>query len=106
MLTQTAIPAVRSGSFKRPAMQVPASAGTHTLSGPVDLMGAPMSFARNSEIYGEGEPADYLYKVVSGTVRTSKLLTDGRRQVGGFYVPGDIFGLETGEEHTLSLIHI
>src|ERR1019366_2895262 len=48
------------------------------------------------------EPADYLYKVVSGTVRTSKLLTDRRRQVGGFYIPGDIFGLETGEEHTFS----
>ena len=67
MLTQIAIPAVRSGSFKRPAMQTPASAGTHALSGPVDLMGAPMSFARNAEIYGESEPADYLYKVVSGT---------------------------------------
>ena len=61
-----------------------------------------MSFARNVEIYGESEPADYLYKVVSGTVRTYKVLTDGRRQVGGFYVAGDIFGLETGEEHTFS----
>ena len=102
MLTQTAVPAVRSASFKRPAMQVPPSAGGHKLSGPVDLIGAPMSFPRNAEIYGESEPADYLYKVVSGTVRTYKVLTDGRRQVGGFYVPGDIFGLETGEEHTFS----
>ena len=65
-------------------------------------MGAPMSFSRNAEIYGESEPADYLYKVVSGTVRTYKVLTDGRRQVGGFYVAGDIFGLESGEEHTFS----
>jgi CRP/FNR family nitrogen fixation transcriptional regulator len=61
-----------------------------------------MSFARNAELYGESEPADFLYKVVSGTVRTYKVLTDGRRQVGGFYVPGDIFGLETGAEHTFS----
>ena len=65
-------------------------------------MGARMSFARNAEIYGEGERADYLYKVVSGTVRTSKLLADGRRQVGGFYLPGNIFGLEAGEEHAFS----
>jgi CRP-like cAMP-binding protein len=65
-------------------------------------MGAPMSFSRNAEIYGEGEPADYLYKVLSGTVRTYKVLTDGRRQVGGFYLAGDIFGLESGEEHTFS----
>jgi CRP-like cAMP-binding protein len=61
-----------------------------------------MSFSRNAEIYGEGEPADYLYKVLSGTVRTYKVLTDGRRQVGGFYLPGDVFGLEFGDEHTTS----
>ena len=68
----------------------------------MQLMGARMSFSRNAEIYGESEPADYLYKVVSGTVRTYKVLTDGRRQIGGFYVAGDIFGLESGEEHTFS----
>ena len=51
-----------------------------------------MPFARNAEIYGENEPADYLYKVVSGTVRTYKVLVDGRRQIGAFHLPGDIFG--------------
>ena len=61
-----------------------------------------MPFARNSEIYGEGEPAEYLYKVVSGTVRTSKILADGRRQIGAFYIAGDLFGLESGDEHTFS----
>jgi CRP-like cAMP-binding protein len=65
-------------------------------------MGAPMPFARNAEIYEEGDPAEYLYKVIEGTVRTSKLLEDGRRQIGGFYLPGDVFGLETGDEHTFS----
>jgi CRP/FNR family nitrogen fixation transcriptional regulator len=66
------------------------------------LMGALMAYPRNSEIFGENEPADYLYKVVSGNVRTYKILSDGRRQVGGFYLPGDIFGLEFADEHTLS----
>ena len=66
------------------------------------LVGALMPFARNSEIYGENEPADYLYKVVSGTVRTYKVLVDGRRQIGGFHLPGDMFGFESGEEHTFS----
>ena len=65
-------------------------------------MGAPMPFARNAEIYGENEPAEYLYKVISGTVRTYKVLNDGRRQIGAFYLPGDIFGLEVGDEHTFS----
>ncbi len=66
------------------------------------MMGAPMPFSRNAEIYGENEPADYLYKVISGAVRTYKVLSDGRRQIGGFYLPGDIFGLECGEEHSFS----
>ena len=66
------------------------------------LMGATMSYPRNSEIFGENEPADYLYKIVSGSVRTYKILSDGRRQIGAFYLPGDIFGLEFAEAHTLS----
>jgi CRP-like cAMP-binding protein len=71
-------------------------------SGSIELMGALMPFARNSEIFGENEPADYLYKLVSGSVRSYKVLVDGRRQIGAFYVPGDIFGLESGDAHTFS----
>ena len=66
------------------------------------MMGAPMSYARNAEIYGENEPAEYLYKLVSGTVRTSKILNDGRRQIGEFYLAGDLFGHEVGSEHSFS----
>jgi len=101
MLTQTTS---RAGSFKQPAMalsQVPRTSRDRQ-AGTIELMGALVPFARNSEIYGENEPADYLYKVVSGTVRTYKVLVDGRRQIGGFYLPGDMFGLETGDEHTFS----
>ena len=68
----------------------------------MDLMGALMPYGRNAEIYGETDPADYLYKVVSGAVRTYKILSDGRRQIGGFYLPGDVFGLESGDEQTLA----
>ena len=67
-----------------------------------EMMGTSMSFARNAEIYGENEPAEYLYKLVSGSVRTSKILNDGRRQIGAFYLPGDIFGFDIGNEHALS----
>jgi CRP-like cAMP-binding protein len=74
----------------------------HQLTETGELMGASMSFRRNAEIYGEGEPADYLYKILTGTARTYKVLSDGRRQIGGFYLPGDILGLETTEEHSFS----
>jgi CRP/FNR family nitrogen fixation transcriptional regulator len=58
-----------------------------------DLVGTVMNVAGNAEIYGESEPAEFLYKVRSGAVRTYKLLPDGRRQVGGFHLPGDLFGV-------------
>jgi CRP/FNR family nitrogen fixation transcriptional regulator len=76
--------------------------GAPSILDAIELMGATMSYARNSEVYGEGEPADYVYKVVSGTVRTSKILSDGRRQIGSFYLPGDTFGLDVGETHAFS----
>lgn len=82
--------------------QSPATAGSTPLANAIELMGASISFARNTEIYGENEPADFLYKVLSGTVRTYKVLNDGRRQIGDFYLPGDLFGLETGSDHTFS----
>ena len=54
------------------------------------MMGATTSFPSETEIFGEGEGADYAYQIVSGGVRTYKILKDGRRQVGGFYVPGGV----------------
>src|SRR5215470_7512153 len=56
-------------------------------------------YARGAEIYGESEPADYIYQVVDGAVRSYKLLSDGRRQIGSFHLAGDIFGLENGAVH-------
>jgi CRP/FNR family transcriptional regulator, nitrogen fixation regulation protein len=57
------------------------------------------SYKKGTEIYGEKEPAEYVYQVKSGAVRSYKLLTDGRRQIGAFHLAGDIFGLENGSEH-------
>jgi CRP/FNR family transcriptional regulator, nitrogen fixation regulation protein len=104
MLTTQAQAVTRAASFKHPmaAIRQPAPTGKETPADTLELMGALMPFARNSEIYGENEPADYLYKIVSGTVRTYKVLVDGRRQIGGFHLAGDIFGFETSEEHTFS----
>ena len=83
-------------------MRFATPAASHSLIETMEMMGAPMSYARNAEIYGENEPTEYLYKLVSGTVRTSKILNDGRRQIGEFYLPGDLFGHEVGSEHSFS----
>jgi len=65
-------------------------------------LGIAMSFGRNMEIYAEGEPAGNVYKVVSGVVRISKLLPDGRRQISAFHTPGDMFGFEADDLHHAS----
>ena len=107
MLPQPAIrsDAIRPGTSIAPPASPPcrstAPVSANPLAQTMQMMGAAMSFPRNTEIFGENEPADYVYKVVSGSVRTYKILSDGRRQVGGFYLPGDIFGLEFADEHAL-----
>jgi CRP/FNR family nitrogen fixation transcriptional regulator len=57
------------------------------------------SYKKGVEIYGEKEPATYVYQVSTGAVRSYKLLSDGRRQIGAFHLVGDIFGLENSEAH-------
>ncbi len=44
----------------------------------------------------EGEEAEFVYKVISGAVRTHKVLSDGPPQITGFHLPGDLFGFEQG----------
>ena len=86
----------------KPSIYARPAASASFTEGPLGLMGAPMRFARNSEIYGEDDPAEYLYQVISGAVRTYRLLDDGRRQISAFYLPGDIFGVEAGDVHLSS----
>lgn len=74
-------------------------AAAHGFEASLELMGMKLTYGRNEEIYGQDEPAQYVYKVLKGSVRTHKILDDGRRQIGAFYLPGDIFGLESGAKH-------
>jgi CRP/FNR family transcriptional regulator, nitrogen fixation regulation protein len=64
-------------------------------------MGVRKSFARKNDIVREGDPHKHVYEVISGTVCTCRMLKNGRRQIAGFYFPGDVFGLEAAEKHTL-----
>jgi CRP/FNR family transcriptional regulator, nitrogen fixation regulation protein len=52
-----------------------------------------------TEIFGEGEEAEYVYQITSGSVRTYKLLSDGRRHINSFHLPGDMFGFANGAAH-------
>jgi CRP/FNR family transcriptional regulator, nitrogen fixation regulation protein len=64
--------------------------------------GIHVTYSAGEEIHGEGEPAIYGYRIVSGVVRTFRVLPDGRRQVEGFHFPGDVFSMELGTTYDLS----
>ena len=93
-----------SDALDRPA----AAAGTVARSGQLDALlaleriGGRRSFSRNEEVFAEGDAADCWFKVISGTVRLSKLLADGRRHIAEFYFAGDCFGLDNLPERLLS----
>lgn len=72
---------------------------------PIDALsalGTVITVARNAEIFGEDQPAEYVYVVLSGAVRVCKLLGDGRRQIETFCLVGDAFGWETTARHRFS----
>ncbi|SFQ20736.1 CRP/FNR family transcriptional regulator, nitrogen fixation regulation protein [Bradyrhizobium sp. Ghvi] len=81
---------------------VPAPRITDQFGAIAGLITSEFSYGKDEEIFGEGEQAEYVYQVVSGSVRTYKLLSDGRRQIGSFHVPGDVFGTESGSTHRLT----
>jgi CRP/FNR family nitrogen fixation transcriptional regulator len=94
-------------STSRPSLQQIASPGLPQAPGPlasrlIEAISVPMQFKRNSEVYGQGEPSECLYKVVNGAVRSCRILADGRRKIGAFYLPGDLFGLDAGAAHGFS----
>ena len=66
-----------------------------------DGMGVRMQYNRDEEVFGEGEASRYVYRVLSGAVRTYRLLSDGRRQIVEFHLAGDLFGLDGDARHAL-----
>ena len=86
-------------AFDRP---LGAPAGLSATSDPLGVEGMRMTYVRNEEVFGEGEPASSIYRVLKGVVRTYRILADGRRQIAEFFLPGDVFGLEGGLDHRTS----
>jgi CRP/FNR family transcriptional regulator, nitrogen fixation regulation protein len=68
----------------------------------LERIGTRRSFARDDEIYAEGDPSDCWYKVIVGTVRIAKLLADGRRHIAEFHSAGECFGFDSAPERLYS----
>ena len=66
------------------------------------LQGVGGSVAAGGTIYAQANPADFIYQVTLGMVRTITVRCDGRRVVHGFHLAGEIFGLERETLHHCS----
>jgi CRP/FNR family transcriptional regulator, nitrogen fixation regulation protein len=58
------------------------------------ILKSTYSYKKDEEIYGQGKAATYCYQLVNGAICILSKLTNGRRQIGAFYFPGDVFGLD------------
>jgi len=76
-------------------------AETHPLEA-LEPSASTLCVEKDREIYSQGDPAEFSYRILSGTVRTVKLMEDGRRQVAEFLLPGDFFGGDGLDDHDLA----
>ena len=89
-------------------------AAIHPIADPVDARAPDTAFSRldtigvikhlapHESLALEGDTADRLHRVLSGTVAGYKATADGRRQILTFFFPGDLVGLTVGERYAYS----
>jgi CRP-like cAMP-binding protein len=75
---------------------------TADLAAVIRAAGQPVSIKRGHTLFSAGDAADSMFVVVSGLVRSSMMLSDGRRQIIGFHETGDVLGVTFTEQHSLS----
>ncbi|CAM5375231.1 fumarate/nitrate reduction transcriptional regulator Fnr [Thauera mechernichensis] len=71
-----------------------------------ELVGARRKVKRQQSLYRAGDPFEAIYAIRAGSFKTDVLLEDGRDQVTGFQMTGEILGLDgiSAESHTCNAI--
>lgn len=71
-----------------------------------DLVGARRKIKRQQHLYHAGAAFEAIYAVRAGSFKTDVLLEDGREQVTGFQMTGEILGLDgiSGEIHSCNAV--
>ncbi|MGI4982503.1 MAG: Crp/Fnr family transcriptional regulator [Janthinobacterium lividum] len=86
-------PSIVASSFEKSPQQATRELLTeqaqHTLAGISELIRLPA----RQVLYRQGERADVVYNIVSGTVLTYELLVNGHRHITAFLFPNDLLGL-------------
>jgi CRP/FNR family transcriptional regulator len=117
-LTQQEVPAALpvAGSMSRPAYRSSECACLHCPVQQLSICGAlhqaelvmlgdlqhTIQYKHKAVIADQGEPAEAVHIVTKGLVRLYKTLSDGRRQIVGFALPGDLLGLAVDNRNAYS----
>ena len=67
------------------------------------LRRGPIRYRRNKVIVCEGDPAEYIFLVVSGVLRRCRTFRNGARSIIAFHLPGELFGWTFDTAHALSV---
>jgi len=78
--------------LRRPSSKIaePITLADHL--GLIQSNGVRLQFARNEPIFNQDDPADQVYRIISGTVRLCRYMPDGRRYIVDFLLSGDLMG--------------
>lgn len=71
-----------------------------------ELVGARRKIKRQHNLYHAGDPFEAIYAIRAGSFKTDVLLEDGREQVTGFQMTGEILGLDgiSAEIHSCNAV--
>jgi len=61
-----------------------------------EVINRPLAY-RGHHLFSRGDPEDGIYVIRAGTLKTYISSPDGKEQVTGFYLPGDVLGLDAFE---------
>ena len=67
------------------------------------LRRGPIRYCSDATIVCEGDPAEYVFLVVSGVVRSCRTYEDGSRHIVAFHFPGELFGWSGDLIHSLAV---
>ncbi|MDD2987367.1 MAG: fumarate/nitrate reduction transcriptional regulator Fnr [Zoogloea sp.] len=71
-----------------------------------ELVGSRRKIKRQQHLYRSGDPFEAIYAIRAGSFKTDVILEDGRDQVTGFQMTGEVLGLDgiSSEEHSCNAI--
>ena len=87
-------PLVSCGDCRLNAICLPISLHIDDIEKLDDIIQRGRPLQKGEYLYRAGEPFQSVYAVRSGTIKAINITNDGQEQVTGFYLPGEILGMD------------